>query len=75
MKVLIMQYSLATHLFFSFRSIYSPQLPVLKTPSTNLCSSLCVKDKFSYPNKTDKLMILYILIFKFLETRAEDKSF
>ena len=40
----------------------------------NLCSSLHVKDQVSHPYKTtDKIIFLYILIFKFLGRKLEDK--
>jgi len=40
----------------------------------NLCSSISMKDQVSHLYKTtDKIMVLYILIFKCLERRQEDK--
>jgi hypothetical protein len=39
-------------------------------------SSLCVPDQVSHQYKTTgKIMVLYILIFKFLERRQEDKDY
>jgi hypothetical protein len=38
-----------------------------------LCSSLCVRDQVSHPDKTGRIMVLYILTFTFLESRWEDK--
>ena len=56
------------------RSKYSPQHPVLKHPQ--LLSSLNVNDQVSHPYKTTgKIIILYILIFKFLGSNLEDKRF
>ena len=38
-------------------------------------SSFNVSDHVSHPYKTDKIIILYILIFKFLDSKLEDKRF
>jgi len=38
-------------------------------------SSLNVSNHFSHPYKTDKIIVLYILIFIFLESKLEDKRF
>jgi hypothetical protein len=49
-------------------------LSTLFSNTLSLCSSLGVRDQVSHPYKTtDKIMILYILIFKFLERRQKDK--
>jgi hypothetical protein len=57
--------------FIRLRSKYSPQHPVLKHPS--LCSSLNGRDQVSQPYKTTgRIMVLYILNFKFLDSRRED---
>jgi hypothetical protein len=41
-----------------------------------LHSSLSVSDKVSHPHKTtDRIIVLYILIFKFLDSKLEDKRF
>jgi hypothetical protein len=58
--------------FLPPRSKYFPQQPVSNT--LNLCSSLSVRDQVSHPYKiTGKIMVMYILIFKVLERRQEDK--
>jgi hypothetical protein len=62
MKLLNMQFSPASCHFILLRSKYSPQLPVLK-----LCSSLNVRDQVSHPYKTSKIIVLYILVFIFLD--------
>jgi len=68
-SLFIMQSSPASRHFLPHRSKYSPQHPVLKH---NLCSSHSVRDQVSHPYKTvGKIIVLYILIFKFLETRQE----
>jgi hypothetical protein len=72
MKLLIMQSSPTSCHFLSLWSNYSPQHPVL--PPLNPGSSLNVRDKVSCPYKTTcKIMVFYILIFKFLGRRQGDK--
>jgi hypothetical protein len=70
MKLLILQFSPSSCHFLSLRLTYSPQHPVF-----NLCSSLNVRNHVSHPQKSCKIVVLYILIFKFLESRREDKGF
>jgi hypothetical protein len=44
--------------------------------TVSLCSSLKVRDQVSHPyNKTGKITVLYILIFRFFDMRREDKRF
>jgi hypothetical protein len=39
-----------------------------------LCSSLKAKDQVSHPNRTtDKIIVLYIQILMFLDSRPEDR--
>jgi len=52
------------------RPKYSPQHPILKHLS--LRYSLNVSDQVS---TTDKIIFLYNLIFKFLDSKLEDKRF
>jgi hypothetical protein len=54
----------------SLRTQYSSQHPVLKHRPN---FSRSVRDQVSHPYKTTgKIIILYILIFKYLERRRED---
>jgi hypothetical protein len=70
MKLLIMQSSPACP-FLPLTSKYSTQHPVLKH---NLCSLLSVRDQVSHPYKTkDIIMVLYILIFVYLERKLKHK--
>jgi hypothetical protein len=42
----------------------------------SLCSPLNVSDQVSYPYKTTgKIIVLCTLIFKFLDSKLEDKTF
>jgi hypothetical protein len=59
-------------------SLFVPDI-LLRTLFSNtlsLCSSLNVRDRVSHPYKTtDRITVLYILTFTFLDSRRDDKRF
>jgi hypothetical protein len=57
-------------------SLLGPNIPLstLFSNTISLRSSLNVRDQVSHPYKTTgRIMVLYILFFKFLESRREDR--
>jgi hypothetical protein len=51
-------------------------LGALFSDIVSLCSSLTMREQVSHPYKTtDKIIVLYIWIFTFLNSRPEDKRF
>jgi hypothetical protein len=73
-KLLIMQYFQPSCHLIPLRSKYSPSN--LFSNTLSLCSSLNVREQVSHPYKTTgKIIILYILIHTFSDSRREHKSF
>jgi hypothetical protein len=67
------QYSTASYYFILLGSKYSPQHPVII--ALNLCPSLNVTDQVSHPHKTTgKCIVLYLLIFTFLDSGQEEQN-
>jgi hypothetical protein len=75
MKLLVMKFPPISRHFIPPRSKYSPQHPILKN-TLGLCSSLNVRDQVLHPYRTtDKIIVLYIQMFLFLDSKREDKRF
>ena len=57
-------------------SLFGPNiiLNTLFSDTLSLCSYLNVSDQVSHPYKTGKIVVPYILIFKFFDSKLEDKS-
>jgi hypothetical protein len=74
MKFLIMQLSPSTYHFL----LLGPNilLSTLFSNTLGLCSSLDKGDQDTHPYRTTcKIIVLYILIFMFLDSRREDRCF
>jgi hypothetical protein len=59
-------------------SLFVPNilLNTLFSNTLSVCSSLNVRDQVSHPHRTTaKVIVLYILIFMFLDSRRQDKRF
>jgi hypothetical protein len=73
MKLLTIQFPPISRHFIPLWTKYSHQHPVL---TLSLCPSLNVKDQVPHPYRTtDKIILFYIQIFIYLDSRREDKRF
>jgi hypothetical protein len=67
-KLLIMKFS-------PLPCYLNPLLNTLFSNTHSLSSSLSVSDQVSHPYTSSKVMVLYIFIFKFLDSKLDDKRF
>jgi hypothetical protein len=68
-----MQFSPLSCKFIPLRAKYSPQHPVLKHTQSMF---LNVREQIPHPYRTPgKIILVFILIFLFLDSRREDKMF
>jgi hypothetical protein len=74
MKLLVMQFSPPSrHLIPLGPNIL---LSILFSNTLSLCSSLNVRDRVSHSYRTTgKIIVLYVLILKFFDSRREDRGF
>jgi hypothetical protein len=74
MKFLLMQCSPLSCCLVPLRHKYPSQHPILEHPQSLF--SLSVKDQVSHPYKTTgKIILLYTLIFVFLDSNLEERRF